>query len=49
MLSIIREAAEEPELLRNAPTKTPVRRLDEATAARNPDLRWVCGPTCDTA
>jgi glycine dehydrogenase subunit 2 len=49
MRSIIREAAENPELLKAAPTTTPVRRLDEATAARNPDLRWVCGPVCDTA
>jgi glycine dehydrogenase subunit 2 len=49
MREIIREAAEDPQLLRDAPTKTPVRRLDEATAARNPDLRWVCGPVCETA
>jgi glycine dehydrogenase subunit 2 len=49
MRSIIVEAAEDPQLLKSAPTNTPVRRLDEATAARNPDLRWVCGPICETA
>ncbi len=31
-------AAEDPELLHEAPTTTPVRRLDEARAARQPDL-----------
>ena len=49
MRSIVREAAEEPKLLREAPHETPVRRLDEATAARQPDLRWTCGPVCETA
>jgi glycine dehydrogenase subunit 2 len=38
LLRIAREAKEEPELLRSAPTTTPVGRLDEATAARNPNL-----------
>jgi glycine dehydrogenase subunit 2 len=36
---ILREAAEDPEIARNAPYSTPVRRLDEAAAARNPVLR----------
>jgi hypothetical protein len=27
--------------VRSAPHITPVSRLDEATAARKPDLRWV--------
>ncbi|HUP47786.1 MAG TPA: aminomethyl-transferring glycine dehydrogenase subunit GcvPB [Thermoanaerobaculia bacterium] len=40
MLAIAREAEERPELVRSAPHTTPVRRLDEARAARNPVLRW---------
>ena len=40
MLRIAEEAAEEPDLVKAAPYSTPVRRLDEAGAARNPDLRW---------
>lgn len=40
MLRIAEEAASEPELLREAPHASPVRRLDEATAARKPVLRW---------
>ena len=40
MLSIAREAEEDPDLLHNAPYTTPVSRLDEARAARQPDLRW---------
>jgi glycine dehydrogenase subunit 2 len=36
---ILREAAEDPELARNAPYATPVRRLDEAQAARHPVVR----------
>ena len=34
------EAATDPELLRQAPVTTPVRRLDEARAARQLKLRW---------
>jgi glycine dehydrogenase subunit 2 len=34
------EAREQPELLREAPVTTPVRRLDEARAARALKLRW---------
>jgi len=34
------EAAENPQLLKEAPVNTPVRRLDEVRAARNPDLCW---------
>ena len=37
---IVAEADSSPELLRDAPHDSPVRRLDEATAARQPDLRW---------
>ena len=40
LLAIAREADSEPELVRGAPHHAPVRRLDEATAARQPDLRW---------
>jgi glycine dehydrogenase subunit 2 len=40
MLTIAREAAADPELVKGAPYTTPVRRLDEAGAARNPDLRY---------
>jgi glycine cleavage system P protein (glycine dehydrogenase) subunit 2 len=36
---VLREAREDPEIARNAPYTTPVRRLDEAGAARNPVLR----------
>ena len=41
MLAIAREARETPEALHDAPTRTPVGRLDEARAARRPVLRWV--------
>ena len=43
METILREAREDPELLRQAPTRTPVRRLDETLAARKPVLRWRKG------
>jgi glycine dehydrogenase subunit 2 len=36
---ILREAREDPELARGAPYSTPVRRLDEAAAAKHPVLR----------
>jgi glycine dehydrogenase subunit 2 len=36
---ILREAAEDPEVARQAPYTTPVRRLDEAEAARRPVVR----------
>ena len=36
---ILREAAGDPEIARNAPYSTPVRRLDEAAAARSPVVR----------
>jgi glycine dehydrogenase subunit 2 len=39
--SIIREAEEDPELVRGAPHLPRVRRLDEARAARKPRLRWT--------
>ena len=40
MLHIAQEAHETPETVRNAPTLTPIGRLDEARAARRPVLRW---------
>jgi glycine dehydrogenase subunit 2 len=40
MKSIAKEAIEEPELVINAPHTTRIGRLDEATAARKPVLRW---------
>ncbi len=36
---ILREAGDDPELARNAPYTTPVRRLDEAAAAKRPVIR----------
>jgi glycine dehydrogenase subunit 2 len=36
---ILREAAKDPEIARNAPYSTPVRRLDEARAAKQPVIR----------
>jgi glycine dehydrogenase subunit 2 len=36
---ILREAGEDPEVARNAPYTTPVRRLDEAGAAKHPLIR----------
>jgi glycine dehydrogenase subunit 2 len=40
LLAIAAEAETNPELVTSAPTEAPVRRLDEATAARQPNLRW---------
>ncbi len=40
LIRIAGEAAETPELVHEAPHSAPVRRLDEATAARQPNLRW---------
>jgi len=39
LAEILREAAEDPEVARNAPYTTPVRRLDEAAAAKRPVIR----------
>jgi glycine dehydrogenase subunit 2 len=38
--SILDEAREDPEIAKNAPYTTPVRRLDEAGAAKRPVVRW---------
>lgn len=40
LIEIAREVEEQPEKIKGAPHTTPVRRLDEAKAARNPVLRW---------
>jgi glycine dehydrogenase subunit 2 len=40
LIAIAAEAHETPELVLEAPHQTPVRRLDEAAAARQPNLRW---------
>src|SRR4051794_16077775 len=40
---ILAEAEEDPEVARNAPYTTPVRRLDEAAAARKPVVRQATG------
>ncbi|HSG28214.1 MAG TPA: aminomethyl-transferring glycine dehydrogenase subunit GcvPB [Candidatus Krumholzibacterium sp.] len=41
MEKIAREAKDDPQLLHDAPLTTPVRRLDEAAAARSPELCWM--------
>ena len=41
MKEIAKEAKEDPSLLKNAPHDTPVRRLDEALAARQLVLQWT--------
>ena len=41
--AILEEAAEDPEIAQNAPYTTPVRRLDEAGAAKRPVVRWRPG------
>ncbi|AIS51445.1 glycine dehydrogenase (decarboxylating) subunit 2 [Thermoanaerobacter kivui] len=40
MIKISEEAKENPQLLKEAPHNTPVRRVDEVLAARNPVLKW---------
>ncbi|MCC7342072.1 MAG: aminomethyl-transferring glycine dehydrogenase subunit GcvPB [Bryobacterales bacterium] len=40
MASIAKEAEENPDLVRNAPHSTRVKRVDEVTAARKPIVRW---------
>jgi glycine dehydrogenase subunit 2 len=43
LLAIAQEAKDDPEFVKHAPHSTPVRRLDEARAARKPVLRWDPG------
>ena len=40
LIAIAAEARDDPDLVHEAPYTTPVRRLDEAAAARQPNLRW---------
>ncbi len=40
LAAVAREARDAPDVVRTAPHTTPVRRLDEVRAARQPDLRW---------
>jgi glycine dehydrogenase subunit 2 len=40
MIKIAEEAKENPEVIKSAPHVTPVSRLDETKAAREPDLKW---------
>lgn len=44
MKQIAKEAEDAPEVIKGAPTKTPVRRLDEVLAARKPNLCWQAHP-----
>jgi len=41
LIQIAKEAETSPELVKDSPQKTPVKRLDDALAARNLDVRWV--------
>jgi glycine dehydrogenase subunit 2 len=51
MLEIRREAAEEPELLKEAPHARPVKRLDEVRAVKQPIVKYGFGdePALETA
>jgi len=40
LIAIAKEAYENPEMVKSAPHDTIVGRLDEAAAARNPNIRW---------
>jgi glycine dehydrogenase subunit 2 len=40
MIQIAKEAETNPQAIHEAPVTTPVRRLDQTRAAREPDLRW---------
>jgi glycine dehydrogenase subunit 2 len=43
LLTIAQEVDEGSEVVKTAPHLTPVSRIDEALAARKPDLRWCAG------
>lgn len=45
MKEILTEAYTEPELVKNAPHNTPVRKLDDVKAARELDLIWKKTPS----
>jgi len=40
LIEIFNESEADPETVKSAPHDAPVRRLDEASAARQPNLRW---------
>ncbi|HET9489490.1 MAG TPA: aminomethyl-transferring glycine dehydrogenase subunit GcvPB [Methylomirabilota bacterium] len=44
MIRIAQEAESNPAIIHEAPVSTPVRRLDQTKAAREPDLRWQPKP-----
>jgi len=44
MIKIAKECETNPEIVKSAPHNTPVKRLDEAKAAREPDLRYIKSP-----
>jgi glycine dehydrogenase subunit 2 len=44
LVKVLAEAADNPEIARNAPYTTPIRRHDEASAARNPVIRQALPP-----
>jgi glycine dehydrogenase subunit 2 len=48
LIAVAAEAQADPELLTSAPHDAPVRRLDETTAARKPDLRWAPMPGAES-
>jgi glycine dehydrogenase subunit 2 len=48
MQAIAAEAREQPDLVREAPYSSPVRRCDEARAARQPILRWTADEDATT-
>ena len=49
MIAICREAVEDPEKLKTAPTTQIVGRLDEAAAVKNLDVRWRASATPEVA
>jgi glycine dehydrogenase subunit 2 len=49
MKGIAEQAATDPAAIKRAPTTTPVGRLDEAAAARRPDLRYTFGDAAQAA
>ena len=48
LLSIAQEAKANPDLVRRAPQRMVVNRLDEVKAAREPNLRWVPAPSAQS-
>ncbi len=48
LIEIAAEARRDPDAVTSAPHTAPVRRLDEATAARQPNLRWRSTPSFET-